>query len=165
MSVRAHRNVLLIHNLGDALSNIAILVGALAIRFSGMFWLDPALGIAIGGLVLWSSVGILRESGHILLEGLPRQMQLEEVARAILSVTGVQEVHDIHVWTLGSDHYALSCHVRIPDMHMEESERILKAIQHRLDQDFRIHHVTVQFERAGPPAGALYVPAPMSEGK
>jgi cobalt-zinc-cadmium efflux system protein len=161
---RHHRDLnfraLLVHNLGDALSNVAILAGALVIRFSGMFWLDPALGIAIGGLVLWSSFGILRESGHILLEGLPRQMQLVEVAKAILSVAGVQEVHDVHIWTLGADDHALSCHVRIPDMHMDQSERILQSIQQRLAHDFRIHHVTIQFERAGLPATAVYVPAP-----
>jgi cobalt-zinc-cadmium efflux system protein len=159
---RHHRDLnfraLLVHNLGDALSNIAILAGALAIRFTGMLWLDPALGIAIGALVLWSSFGILRESGHILLEGLPRRMQLAEVAKAILSVTGVQEVHDVHVWTLGTEDHALSCHVRIPDMHMEDSERILKNIQQRLSHDFSIHHVTIQFERAGLPATALYSP-------
>jgi cobalt-zinc-cadmium efflux system protein len=149
---------LLVHNLGDALSNIAILAGALAIRFSGMFWLDPVLGIAIGGLVSWSSIGILRESGHILLEGLPRQMQLSDVARAILSVPGVQEVHDVHIWTLSAEDHALSCHVRIPDMHMEDSERILRAIQERLARDFSIRHVTVQFERAGLPAEQLYMP-------
>jgi cobalt-zinc-cadmium efflux system protein len=149
---------LLVHNLGDALSNVAILIGALVIRFSGMFWLDPALGIAIAGLVLWSSVGILRESGHILLEGLPRQMQLQDVAKSILKVAGVQEVHDVHVWTLGASDYALSCHVRIPDMHMEDSERILRGIRQRLIDDFRIYHVTVQFERAGLPATALYTP-------
>lgn len=167
--VRHHRDLnfraLLIHNLGDALSNVAILFGALAIRFTGMFWLDPALGIAIGGLVLWSSIGILRESGHILLEGLPRQMRLPEVARAVLAVTGVQEVHDVHIWTLGADDHALSCHVRIPDMHMDESERILKSIQQRLADDFRIHHVTVQFERAGLPATALCLPEPLTHGK
>jgi cobalt-zinc-cadmium efflux system protein len=150
---------LLLHNLGDALSNIAILVGALVIRFSGMFWLDSALGIAIAALVLWSSVGILRESGHILLEGLPRQMRLQDVAKSILSVAGVQEVHDVHIWTLGVEDHALSCHVRIPDMHMEESERILRNIQQRLAHDFKIHHVTIQFERAGLPAAALYTPA------
>ena len=152
LSLARHRRdlnfrALLIHNLGDALSNVAILVGALVIRFSGMFWLDPALGLAIGGLVLWSSVGILRESGHILLEGLPRQLQLQEVAAAILGVAGVQEVHDVHIWTLSTDDHLLSCHVRIPDMHMEESEKILKSIQQRLVHDFRIHHVTIQFER------------------
>ena len=115
---------LLIHNLGDALSNVGILVGALFIHWTGALWLDPALGAIIGALVLASSIGILREeSGHILLEGLPRQMRLPDVARAILCVPGVQEVHDVHIWTLGTDLQALSCHVRIPDMHMEESEK------------------------------------------
>jgi cobalt-zinc-cadmium efflux system protein len=102
----------------------------------------------------------LHESGHVLLEGLPRQMQLHEVAKAILNVAGVQEVHDVHIWTIGTQAYALSCHVRIPDMHMEESERILRNIQQRLADDFQIHHVTVQFERAGLPAGVTYVAAP-----
>jgi cobalt-zinc-cadmium efflux system protein len=67
-------------------------------------------------------------------------------------------VHDVHVWTLGASDYALSCHVRIPDMHMEDSERILRGIRQRLIDDFRIYHVTVQFERAGLPATALYTP-------
>ena len=70
-----------IHNLGDALSNVAIFAGALAIRSTGAEWVDPALGIAIGAMVLWSGLGILNESGHILLEGLPRSIRLEEVAR------------------------------------------------------------------------------------
>ncbi len=139
----------LIHNFGDALSNVGILAGALVIRATGMEWLDPAIGVAIGALVLWSSYGIVKESSHILLEGLPRQMMLEDVARSILRVSGVQEVHDVHIWTLGTALYALSCHVRIPDMHMDESEKILAQIQERLSQDFQITHVTVQFERAG----------------
>src|SRR5216683_3335214 len=103
---------ILVHNFGDALSNIAIIVGALIIHSTGALWLDPALGLAIGALVLWSAWGILKESAHILLEGRPRGMQLENVARAILAVPGAQEVHDIHIWTLGADMHALSCHVR-----------------------------------------------------
>jgi cobalt-zinc-cadmium efflux system protein len=152
--------VLLVHNFGDALSNIGILAGALIIRWSGAVWLDPALGVLIAGLVLWSSIGILRESTHILLEGLPRQMRLPEVARAILEVPGVQEVHDIHIWTLGSEQHALSCHVRIPDMHMEESEKILEEVRARLAKTFGIHHTTVQFERAGLPESGYYMPEP-----
>ena len=139
----------LVHNFGDALSNIGILTGALLIRSTGAGWLDPAIGVAIGALVLWSSYGILKESSHILLEGLPRQMLLEDVARSILRVSDVQEVHDVHIWTLGTDLYALSCHVRIPDMHMEESEKILAQIQEQLAKEFHISHITVQFERAG----------------
>jgi cobalt-zinc-cadmium efflux system protein len=150
-----------IHNLGDALSNVAILIGALAICWEGAQWVDPAIGIGIGAMVLWSGYGILRESGHILLEGLPREIRLEEVAAAILHVDGVQEVHDIHIWTLGTDLQALSCHVKIPDMHMEESERVLANIREVLARDFHITHTTIQFERAGLPAEGLYMPAPV----
>ncbi|HTZ76100.1 MAG TPA: cation diffusion facilitator family transporter [Candidatus Aquilonibacter sp.] len=150
-----------IHNLSDALSNIAIFVAALLIRYSGISWADPLIGIGIGAMVLWSGTGILRESGHILLEGMPRSMNLEDVAKAVLCVEGVREVHDIHIWTLGTDLNALSCHVRIPDMHMEESERILRKIRDVLARDFRITHTTIQFERAGL-AGevGLYMPEP-----
>lgn len=168
--VRGRRDLnlrsILIHNLGDALSNVAILFGALAIRFWGLAWVDPALGAAIGGLVLWSSVGILRESSHILLEGTPRSVQVADVARAILGVTGVSEVHDIHVWTLGSDLHALSCHVSIPDMHLDEAERILAAINATVAERFHITHTTIQFERAGLPRGSrLYMPEPASTEK
>lgn len=150
-----------IHNLGDSFSNIAVFVGALMIRWTGARWVDPVIGIAIGGMVLWSGAGILRESTHILLEGLPRSVQLEKVAASILRVDGVQEVHDIHIWTLGTDLLALSCHASIPDMHMEKSEKILKQIREVLAHEFQITHTTVQFERAGPPAEAgPYMPQP-----
>src|SRR5215831_8258627 len=80
---------ILIHNLGDALSNIAIIVGAVIIGMTGARWIDPVLGLAIGLLVLWSSIGILRESAHILLEGRPRETGIEDVARAMLQIEGV----------------------------------------------------------------------------
>jgi cobalt-zinc-cadmium efflux system protein len=151
-----------IHNLGDALSNVAIFAGALAIRWTGAQRVDPVIGIGIGAMVLWSGQGILRESGHILLEGLPREICLEDVAAAVLRVEGVQEVHDMHIWTLGTDLQALSCHICIPDMHMEESERILANIKEVLARGFQITHTTIQFERAGLPADAgLYMPAPV----
>ncbi|MFZ3215627.1 MAG: cation diffusion facilitator family transporter [Candidatus Acidiferrales bacterium] len=155
-----------IHNLGDALSNVAIIAGALAIRYTGASWADPVIGIAIGAMVLWSGVGILRESTHILLEGLPRSIELEAVARALLRIEGVQEVHDIHIWTLGTDLNALSCHICIPDMHMEESEKVLGKIHEVLEREFQITHTTIQFERAGLPADAgLYMPEPLRRGE
>jgi cobalt-zinc-cadmium efflux system protein len=168
--VRSRRDLnlrsLLIHNFGDALSNLGILAGALVIRATGAQWLDPLIGAAIGVLVLWSSFDILKESSHILLEGLPRGMRLEDVARAILLIPDVQEVHDIHVWTLGTDLYALSCHVSIPDMHMEHSEKILAGICEALAREFHITHTTIQFERAGLPSEAgLYMPEPYQPAK
>ena len=148
---------ILIHNFGDALSNIAIIAGAIVIRATNAHWIDPLLGLAIGVLVLWSSVGILRESSHILLEGRPLHLSVEEVARAILKVEGVQEVHDIHIWSLGGSHNALSLHARIPDMHLDECERLLASIKQVAAKEFGVDHTTVQLERAGLPAQSGYV--------
>jgi len=159
--VRGRRDLnlrsILVHNFGDALSNIAIIAGAILIGITGAHWIDPLLGLAIGLLVLWSSIGILRQSAHILLEGRPPEMRVEEVARVILTVTGVQEVHDVHIWSLGGGHNALSLHARIPDMHMDECERILTSIQEKAAKECGIDHTTVQFERAGLPARSGYV--------
>jgi cobalt-zinc-cadmium efflux system protein len=167
--VRGHADLnlrsILVHNFGDALSNIAIIVGAFMIRYTHAPWIDPILGLAIGLLVLYSSIGILRESAHILLEGRPREMKVEEVARAILSLEQVVEVHDVHIWSLGGGHNALSCHARIPDMHMDECEKIIQAIRQKVAQQFGIEHATVQLERAGLPATSGYVmpePTPKS---
>jgi cobalt-zinc-cadmium efflux system protein len=159
--VRGRRDLnlrsILIHNFGDALSNIAIVAGALIIHTTGARWIDPVLGLAIGLLVLWSSIGILRESSHILLEGRPPDLRVEDVARAILKVEGVQEVHDVHLWSLGGGHHALSLHARVPDMHLDECERLLASIKQVAAKEFGVEHTTVQLERAGLPAKSGYV--------
>jgi cobalt-zinc-cadmium efflux system protein len=147
---------ILVHNFGDALSNIAIIAGAIVMRYTHQNWIDPLLGMAIGLLVLYSSIGILRESAHILLEGRPRGTRVEEVARAILTIEQVQEVHDVHIWSLGGEHNALSCHARIPDMHMDRCEEVVAAIRAKV-KEFGIEHSTVQLERAGLPATSGYV--------
>jgi len=159
--VRGHKDLnlrsILVHNFGDALSNIGIIIGAVLIHITGAAWIDPILGLAIGILVLWSSIGILRESAHILLEGRPREMRIEDVARALLTIEGIHEVHDVHIWSLGGDHIALSLHARIPDMHMDQCESILSSIREKAQKEFRIEHITVQLERAGLPATSGYV--------
>jgi cobalt-zinc-cadmium efflux system protein len=167
--VRGHADLnlrsILVHNFGDALSNIAIIAGAVIMHYTNANWIDSLLGLAIGLLVLYSSSGILRESTHILLEGRPRETRIEEVARAILAVEFVQEVHDVHIWSLGGGHNAMSCHARIPDMHMAECEKILAAIQKKVAEEFGIEHTTVQLERAGLPAVSGYVmPQPLRRG-
>jgi cobalt-zinc-cadmium efflux system protein len=155
---------ILIHNFGDALSNIAIIVGAVIIHAAGASWIDPILGLAIGLLVLWSSIGILRESSHILLEGRPRELSIEGVARALLTIEGIYEVHDLHIWSLGGSHIALSLHARVPDMHLDQCEAILISIREKARKEFGIEHTTVQLERAGLPAKSGYVmPAPIQK--
>jgi cobalt-zinc-cadmium efflux system protein len=136
----------LLHMVGDTFSTAAVILGGWAILATGQSWIDPALSFGIGALILWSSFGIIRETLNILLEGTPRGMKVERVAEEVLKVEGVREVHDLHIWSLGSDSHALSCHIRIEDIPPSVSERILREVQQRLRQQFSIQHTTIQFE-------------------
>ena len=138
----------LIHEVGDTLSTAAVIAGGWAILATGQYWIDSALSMAIGALILWSSFGILRETMNILLEGTPRGMKLDAVAEAIRKVEGVNDVHDLHVWSIGSESHALSCHIAIADIPPSVSERILRDVKDVLHHDFRIVHTTIQFEHA-----------------
>jgi cobalt-zinc-cadmium efflux system protein len=135
-----------VHMLGDALGSIAIVAGAVVIRYTGWVQLDPALSILIALLIVWTAWDIIRESLNILLEGLPRGIGLTDVAEAMSGVEGVLGVHDLHIWSLGSSTHALSCHVLISDVPPSESAVILSSLNHLLDHHFGIAHTTVQFE-------------------
>jgi cobalt-zinc-cadmium efflux system protein len=136
-----------VHMLGDALSSIAIMAGAIIIRFTGWDRVDPILSLLIAALIIWSAWDIIKESLNVLLEGLPRGLELNAVVDALKHVDGVMDVHDLHIWSLGSNTHALSCHVQIADMPPSESESILRSINSVLC-GFRIHHTTVQFEHS-----------------
>jgi cobalt-zinc-cadmium efflux system protein len=138
-----------LHMLGDTLSTAAVIVGGAAILFTGLTWIDPALSIVIAGMILWSSIGIVRETLNILLEGTPRNLQLGEVREAMAAVDGVLNVHDLHVWSLGSKSHALASHVTIAEMPMSECGNILTCINSALRERFHITHTTIQFETTG----------------
>src|SRR6266853_3673776 len=136
----------LLHEIGDTLSTAAVIAGGWAILVTGQLWIDSALSFGIGALILWSSFGIMRETLNILLEGTPRGVKRERVEAAIRKINGVNDVHDLHVWSIGSETSALSCHISIADIPPSASERILRDVRERLYQDFRIDHTTIQFE-------------------
>jgi cobalt-zinc-cadmium efflux system protein len=138
----------LLHEVGDTLSTAAVIAGGWAILVTGNYWIDSALSFGIGVLILWSGFGIVRETLNILLEGTPRGMKLEKVESAIRSIGGVNDVHDLHVWSIGSETHALSCHISIADIPPSVSERILREVKECLLHDFRIDHTTIQFEHA-----------------
>ena len=137
-----------VHMLGDALSSVAIVIGAIAIRYTGWLLIDPILSILIAVLIIWSAIDVTRESLNILLEGLPRGLELKSVTNAMRAVDGVVDVHDLHIWSLGSSAHALSCHVLIEDVPPSESDCVLKSINGVLATRFHIHHSTIQFEHA-----------------
>ncbi|MCZ2077615.1 MAG: cation transporter [Bryobacteraceae bacterium] len=135
-----------LHMLGDALGSVAIIVGAVTIRYTGWLRIDPILSILIGGLIIWSAWDVFKESMNILLEGLPRGVELSAVASAMKQVDGVIDVHDLHIWSLGSSAHALSSHVVIADLPPSESDRTLRSINDVLAAKFHINHTTIQFE-------------------
>ncbi|HYL73741.1 MAG TPA: cation diffusion facilitator family transporter [Bryobacteraceae bacterium] len=133
------------HMLGDAVSSVAIIGGAIAIHFTGLAIIDPILSVLIGLMIIWTAWDIIQESLNVLLEGLPRGLELSAVTGAMRQVDGVIDVHDLHIWSLGSSAHALSCHVLIEDMPPSASNAILLRINELLC-NFQIHHSTIQFE-------------------
>jgi cobalt-zinc-cadmium efflux system protein len=136
----------LLHEVGDTLSTAAVIAGGWAILVTNNYWIDSALSFGIGVLILWSGFGIVRETLNILLEGTPRGVKLELVETAIRSIDGVNDVHDLHCWSIGSETRALSCHISIADIPPSVSERILRDVKDCLHHNFRIDHTTIQFE-------------------
>ncbi len=135
-----------VHYLGDTLSNVGIIAGAVLIGYTGRQFIDPLLAFLIAGMILWGAIGVIVDSANILLESLPKGMCLEDIATAMLQVPGVREVHDVHCWSLGSESHALSCHVHILDMPTSESERIAHQLREIIEREFGITHTTIQFE-------------------
>jgi cobalt-zinc-cadmium efflux system protein len=135
-----------LHMLGDTLSTAAVIAGGAGILLTGQAWIDPALSLLIAALILWTSLSIVRETLNILLEGTPQGLSLPEIRATLEQIEGVEDVHDLHVWSLGSNTHALASHVTIDDIPPSESGRILDQIKESLRQRFNIHHTTIQFE-------------------
>lgn len=137
----------MVHMLGDTLSTAAVIIGGAVIAWTGMQWVDPVLSIFIAVIIFWSSLSIVRETLNVLLEGTPEDLSLVEIRTEMQTVAGVCGVHDLHVWSLGSNLHALACHVTISDIPPSESRRILEDLNHILREHFHIHHSTIQFEK------------------
>src|SRR3954470_15941822 len=135
-----------LHMAGDTLSTAAVIAGGAGILFTGHNWIDPVLSLIIAALILWSSVGIVRETLNILLEGTPRGIDLNHIRAHMQAISGVLNVHDLHIWCLGSQSRALACHVTIADIPPSESASILDRLNHELKDHFNICHTTIQFE-------------------
>jgi cobalt-zinc-cadmium efflux system protein len=135
-----------LHMAGDALSTAVVIAGGVGILLTGRNWIDPVLSLLIAAFILWTSWDIVRESFNILLEGTPRGISLVEIRSSMEAVEGAINVHDLHVWSLGSNSSALACHVTIADIPLSESVCILARLNRLLHERFHISHTTIQFE-------------------
>jgi cobalt-zinc-cadmium efflux system protein len=135
-----------LHVLGDLLSSVAVVAGGVFMWLTGNYLIDPILSVLIGAIIIFGAYRLLRESVDVLLEAIPRGMELEDVGTAIAEVDGVIGVHDLHVWSLTSGMNAMSCHVEVRTATLAESDALLGRINDLLRHRFSITHTTIQME-------------------
>jgi cobalt-zinc-cadmium efflux system protein len=145
-----------IHMLGDALSAVGVVGAGVIVIVSGWAAADPVVSILIGALILWSSWDVLVEATNVLLEAAPARLDMAALEQAIRVVPGVEGLHDLHVWTVGSGIVACSCHVLVAEQTVREGQQVLRAVNSVLRDRFRVTHTTVQVEVQGCEPDALY---------
>jgi cobalt-zinc-cadmium efflux system protein len=145
-----------LHMLGDAVSAFGVVLAGVIVAFTGSTLADPLVSLLIGGAIIWSSWGIITESVGILLEAVPKGVDMEALERSIKGVHGVLGVHDLHVWAVASGILSASCHVLVSEQSIRSGEQILKAVAEMLSHDFAIGHTTIQVEVEGCDADSLY---------
>ena len=145
-----------LHMLGDAVSAAGVVAAGVVVAFTGASIADPLVSILIGVLILWSSWTILKESVNVLLEAIPEGLNMEAVEQAISGVAGVEAVHDLHVWTVGSGIIACSCHITVEEQSVRSGQNVLRAVAEELEHDFGITHTTIQVEAEGCEENDMY---------
>jgi cobalt-zinc-cadmium efflux system protein len=133
-----------LHLLADALILVGVVIGALAIKYTGLDWIDPILGLIIVGIVLWGTWGLLRDSLSLILDAIPRYIDHHGVQTYLAQLPGVSAIHDLHIWGLSTREVALTAHLVMPATRLSDAD--YKNINEVLHKKFRINHVTLQVE-------------------
>jgi cobalt-zinc-cadmium efflux system protein len=136
----------LFHVAGDALGALAVIIGGAIIALTGASWIDPALSLFVAAIIIAGVIRVLRDAADVLLEGVPRGLHVSDVRDAMSRVNGIQAVHDLHVWSIGSGSLALSAHVLVDDRRVSEASIIMRQLDDLVRERFGITHVTLQFE-------------------
>lgn len=139
-----------LHVVGDTLSSVGVIFGAVVVLSTGLLIVDPIVGALIGILILKSAVSLSRDSVAVLLEGAPRHLKVERITGEIVKVEGVKAVHDLHVWTITSGFHVLSGHLVVEDQPISQASEILSRVNSVLRQRFGIGHTTLQLEISAP---------------
>lgn len=135
-----------LHALGDTLSSVAVIAGALIIMFTGNLLADPVLSFIIVIVILLGSIRLISDSLRILMESAPRHVDINELVEAVNSIEGVEGIHDIHLWSVCSNVHALSAHILVRDIQVCETVALIDAINKIMAGKFNITQTTFQFE-------------------
>lgn len=135
-----------LHILGDTLSSFGVIIGGIIIYFTQLFIVDAFISLIIGFMILYSALNLFKETMHILLEGTPSHLDVNQIIEKVKSINGVKEIHEIHIWTITSDMNALSCHLLVEEQPLSKSNEIMIAVNNLLKNEFKIKHTTLQLE-------------------
>lgn len=137
-----------LHMAGDALVSVAVVIAGLAIMWTGQQWIDPAMSLAVAVVILWSSIDLLKESVWMSLAGVPKGIDVDEVAMALAAIEQVETVHDLHIWPLSTTETALTAH--IVTARADFPDDLLESARRLLHDRFHIEHCTIQVESDHP---------------
>jgi cobalt-zinc-cadmium efflux system protein len=143
------------HIVGDTMSSVGVIIAGVIILVTGWYVVDPIIAVIIGLVILWGAFRIVREAADILLESVPKHIDLAKVAAGVRAIPGVRDLHDIHIWTITSGIYAISAHLSIEDQTVSQSTEIVSAVNQLLAKDFNITHITLQLECESCPSGLI----------
>jgi len=135
-----------LHMWGDAISSMGVIAAAIIILLIGWSFVDPIITILILVLILRGAVGLVVESSNILLEAVPKHLNVSQITSEVKKIRGVKDIHDVHLWTVTSGIYALSCHLLIEDQMVSNSAQVVEEVNQTLSQEFGIEHSTLQLE-------------------
>ncbi|HBI44108.1 MAG TPA: cation transporter [Planctomycetales bacterium] len=145
-----------VHMLGDAVAALGVVAAGVVVLLTGWTAADPVVSFLIGGLILWSSWGVLREAVNVLLEAAPAGLDMTALEQAVRGVPGVQGVHDLHAWTVASEMVACSCHVLVAEQSVRAGQQVQRAVAGMLREKFRVAHTTIQVEVEGCEPDEMY---------
>lgn len=135
-----------LHNLSDAFASIAVVIAGTLIILYQWYWVDTLLTFLIAGFVLWQGVVMLPKTIHLLMEGTPENLELEDIRSTIEGLEGVEEIHHVHVWSLDEKRVALEAHIVVITDELKEVELIKGNVKLALKEEFDISHSTLEFE-------------------
>ncbi|MCG2728455.1 MAG: cation diffusion facilitator family transporter [Candidatus Methanoperedenaceae archaeon] len=137
-----------LHVIGDALASVAVIAGAVIIIFTGNNVVDPVLSILIGVMLLYGALKLVFGSARILLEFAPEHIDADTLVKVLMEIEGIKGAHDIHIWSICSTIHAMSAHVIVDRIHVQQTEIMTRNISRMAKERFQIFHTTLQFECA-----------------
>jgi cobalt-zinc-cadmium efflux system protein len=135
-----------LHLVSDSVASLGVLLAGAVIFFTKAYWIDPAISLALAVWMTKESIGLIREATHILMEGVPEEIELGPLQEAIAEINGVAEVHDLHVWAVAPDNILLSAHVVVDDMHVAAATVVIGEIKRLLHDRYSVEHATIEVE-------------------